>query len=99
MGVRRDFRLQQERLTAWGLHASCNISGCGLSGNEHGELPSHSTKRSLGGLQPAWRRKTARRMYHVQRGEILIVMLGGGDKSTQQADIRQAIALAKPLED
>ena len=39
------------------------------------------------------------RMYYVQRGEVLIVMLGGGDKSTQQADIRRASALAKRLED
>ncbi|CBW77369.1 Hypothetical cytosolic protein (plasmid) [Mycetohabitans rhizoxinica HKI 454] len=38
-------------------------------------------------------------MYYVQRGETLIVMLGGGDKSTQQADIRRAIALANSLED
>lgn len=42
---------------------------------------------------PGWR------MYYVQRGEVLIVMLGGGDKSTQRADIRRAIALAKRLED
>ena len=42
---------------------------------------------------PGWR------MYYVQHGELVIVMLGGGDKSTQQADIRQAIALAKSLED
>ena len=42
---------------------------------------------------PGWR------MYCVQRGETLIVMLAGGDKSTQQADIRRAIALAKFLED
>lgn len=42
---------------------------------------------------PGWR------MYYIQRGETLIVMLAGGDKSTQQADIRQAIALAKSLED
>jgi putative addiction module killer protein len=42
---------------------------------------------------PGWR------MYYVQRGEVLIVMLGGGDKSTQQADIRRASALAKRLED
>jgi putative addiction module killer protein len=42
---------------------------------------------------PGWR------MYYVLRGEILIVMLAGGNKSTQQADIRQAIALAKSLED
>lgn len=42
---------------------------------------------------PGWR------MYYIQRGEMLIVMLGGGDKSTQQADIRRAVALAKCLED
>ena len=41
---------------------------------------------------PGWR------MYYSHRGEILIVMLGGGDKSTQQSDIRRAIALAKSLE-
>lgn len=33
------------------------------------------------------------RMYYVQRGETLIVMIGGGDKSTQSADIATAIYL------
>ena len=42
---------------------------------------------------PGWR------MYYIQRGDALIVMLGGGDKSTQQADINRAIELAKYLED
>lgn len=42
---------------------------------------------------PGWR------MYYVQRADTLIVMLGGGDKSTQQADIARAIKLAKSLED
>ena len=42
---------------------------------------------------PGWR------MYYVQRGEVLIVMLGGGDKSTQQADIRRAAMLAERLGD
>ncbi len=42
---------------------------------------------------PGWR------MYYTRRGEVLIVMLGGGDKSTQQRDIERAIALAKTLED
>jgi len=37
-------------------------------------------------------------MYYVQQGEVLVVMLGGGDKSTQQADIARAIALAKTIE-
>lgn len=42
---------------------------------------------------PGWR------MYYVQRGTVLIVMLGGGDKSTQSADIAKAIKLAATLED
>lgn len=42
---------------------------------------------------PGWR------MYYVQRGKVLIVMLGGGDKSTQEADIAAAKILAANLED
>ncbi|MEW5789168.1 MAG: type II toxin-antitoxin system RelE/ParE family toxin [Pseudomonadota bacterium] len=42
---------------------------------------------------PGWR------MYYIQRGQILIVMLGGGDKSTQATDIAKAIKLAATLED
>lgn len=41
---------------------------------------------------PGWR------MYYVKMGDALIVMIGGGNKSTQQADIKRAIALAKSLE-
>lgn len=39
------------------------------------------------------------RMYFIQCDSIIVVMLGGGQKSTQQADIAKAIALAKILED
>jgi putative addiction module killer protein len=39
------------------------------------------------------------RLYYAQRGAVLIVMLGGGDKSTQGADIANAIKLAAALED
>jgi putative addiction module killer protein len=39
------------------------------------------------------------RMYFVQRGKVIIVMLGGGDKSTQAADITKAQLLASNLED
>lgn len=42
---------------------------------------------------PGWR------MYYIQRGAVLVVMLGGGDKSTQSADIAKAIALAATIED
>jgi putative addiction module killer protein len=39
------------------------------------------------------------RMYYVQKREVLIVMLGGGNKSTQSTDIAKAIALLETLED
>lgn len=42
---------------------------------------------------PGWR------MYYVQRGEVLIVMLGRGDKSTQASDITKAVNLAATLEE
>ncbi len=37
------------------------------------------------------------RVYYTERGDEIIVLLAGGDKSSQQQDIKQAIALAKRL--
>ena len=37
------------------------------------------------------------RVYYTERDGELIVLLGGGDKSTQKHDIKEAIALAKNL--
>lgn len=37
------------------------------------------------------------RVYYTLRGKRVIVLLAGGDKSTQSADIRTAIMLAKNL--
>ncbi len=37
------------------------------------------------------------RLYFVQHGQTLIVMLAGGDKATQTADITLAIRLARQL--
>lgn len=42
---------------------------------------------------PGWR------MYYIQRNETLIIMLGGGDKSTQSNDIAKAIKLSMLLEE
>ena len=42
---------------------------------------------------PGWR------MYFVQRGAVLIVMLGGGDKCSQQADIAAAQVLAANIKE
>ena len=38
------------------------------------------------------------RVYFVQRGSELIVLLSGGDKSTQAADIEEAKAMARELD-
>jgi len=35
------------------------------------------------------------RVYYLQRGNVLVILLCGGDKSTQRSDIRRALALAK----
>ena len=40
---------------------------------------------------PGWR------MYYVERSGALIVMLGGGDKSSQHSNIKKAIKLANEL--
>ena len=37
------------------------------------------------------------RVYFIQNGEELIVLLAGGDKKTQQRDIKQALKLAQDL--
>ena len=42
---------------------------------------------------PGWR------MYYIQRGSVLIVMLGGGDKSTHTADIAKTVKLAARIEE
>ncbi len=42
---------------------------------------------------PGWR------MYYARRGDILILMLGGGTKATQARDIEKAIALAETIEE
>jgi putative addiction module killer protein len=42
---------------------------------------------------PGWR------MYYTERNGMMIVMLGGGDKWTQQQDIARAVALAATLKE
>ena len=37
------------------------------------------------------------RVYFVHRGKVLIILLAGGDKSTQSKDIKRAIKLAKEI--
>lgn len=39
------------------------------------------------------------RVYYTQRGNVIVILLWGGDKSTQQGDIRKAKKLAADLED
>lgn len=42
---------------------------------------------------PGWR------MYYVMQGSTIILMLGGGDKSSQERDIERAKAMAQELQD
>jgi putative addiction module killer protein len=37
------------------------------------------------------------RLYFVRRGRVILVLLNGGDKSTQKRDIRRAIKLAAEI--
>ena len=37
------------------------------------------------------------RLYFVRRGRVILVLLNGGDKSTQKRDIRRAIRLASEI--
>lgn len=37
------------------------------------------------------------RVYFVQRGQMLVILLAGGDKDTQDRDIRNALELAREL--
>jgi putative addiction module killer protein len=42
---------------------------------------------------PGWR------MYYARHGEVVVLMLGGGVKSTQAADIARAVKMAATMED
>lgn len=39
------------------------------------------------------------RLYFMQRGAVLVVLLAGGNKSTQDADIKRAIEITKEWKD
>lgn len=39
------------------------------------------------------------RVYYVKRGTMIVILLCGGDKRTQQRDVKRAQALAAGLED
>jgi putative addiction module killer protein len=39
------------------------------------------------------------RVYFIRRGTLVVVLLAGGDKSTQDADIKRAIVIAKEWRD
>ena len=39
------------------------------------------------------------RVYYTERADVLVILLAGGDKATQQADIERAISLKRNLQE
>ncbi|MDR9177261.1 hypothetical protein FEP12_02872 [Burkholderia multivorans] len=39
------------------------------------------------------------RVYYVRRGEVVYLLLCGGDKSTQRKDIKRAVQMARELKE
>jgi len=39
------------------------------------------------------------RVYFIQRGSVVVILLSGGDKNTQKSDIRRAKEIAKQIKD
>ena len=76
----------KDRLTRIRLRSRLDKAKRGLLGDVATVGEGVSEMREFFG--PGWR------MYYLQQGDVLIVMLGGGDKSTQQVDIVAAIELA-----
>ncbi len=62
---------------------------------QHGNLGDH--KRFDGLLEMRIDHGPGYRLYAVQQGELLIILLCGGDKGSQKRDIRTALELAKEV--
>ena len=66
-----------------------------------------ATRGSLGDVKPVgdgvWEMREffgpGWRMYYIKQGSTIVVMLGGGDKSSQEHDIQRAKTLAQELKD
>ena len=56
-------------------------------------------KASIGNLGDVRAVGAGWRMYFIIVGKVIVVMLGGGTKSTQSSDIKQAKKLLEDLED
>lgn len=64
----------------------------------HGNLGEHRENIAPGVSELVFKgRGPGYRIYYTQRGKVLILLLCGGDKATQQADIRIAERLAKEV--
>ncbi len=62
---------------------------------QHGNLGDH--KRFDGLLEIRIDHGPGYRLYAVQQGKVLIILLCGGDKGSQKRDIEKALALAKEV--
>lgn len=92
---------------SWSKFAAPNSSPVGSAscatlrpGPDHRPHPAHGGRQS-GGREGVSELRInygpGYRVYLVRRGETVIILLCGGDKSTQQQDIRTALMLAKEV--
>jgi putative addiction module killer protein len=81
----RDVRTRQRLVARLRKAQLGNLGDCKSIGAGVYEMREH--------FGPGWR------MYYVRRGRVLIVMLGGGDKSTQTTDVAKALKLAERIEE
>jgi putative addiction module killer protein len=89
-----------EEFDAW-LHNLRDISARGFIAKRIAIMSSGSLgeTRSLGGglFEAKIRRGPGYRLYFLNKGNRIIVLLCGGDKSTQNMDIKRAKELAKEM--
>ena len=90
-----------EQFSAWVEDLDCTVQARIAARLRRAELGNLGDHKDLGDGVSEMRLAfgPGYRMYYVQRGSIIIIMIGGGDKSTQKKDIARAKKLAATIGD
>ncbi len=93
--------LLTEQFSAWVEGLDCTVQARIAARLRRAELGNLGDRKDLGDGVSEMRLAfgPGYRMYYVQRGSIIIIMIGGGNKSTQKKDIARAKKLAATIGD